>query len=236
MSLYDLLALAGILGMIYGIQIIMRIGRPMDNDILERKWLYTLAIVGIIICVVSGIQDSKVFTQFNKSIFARSAGTYCYTVKLTDNKDRSYYLPAEVEITDNDITDADSNYTVRSYRVVSAYFDNGSSVFFGDNDMYFEKESIKNGDKEYATVDKKDWTVELLDKPNYTDRIHETSIKPTVWSIPYAVFIIWGIICFFMLIFYILEQSVMGKYYTWERKEVKKNATEEREHDTSIQI
>jgi len=125
---------------------------------------------------------------------AKPSGTYCYYVYATNEKDKTYTLPANIEkINDN------------TYLVHNVYFKNGGYLYFEDCDYF------KYDDTEYV-IDQNGngWNIELTSYKTSNRKVKET----TDFKIPYilyaslSVFIINALLHLYHLIKYYKTNTI----------------------------
>ncbi len=118
-----------------------------------------VCIVSIIMCLMVFFGSRQIVIGLGcDDIQVMTEGTYCYYVYATNEKDKTYTLPANIEkVNDNE------------YLVHNVYFKNGGFLYFEDCD-YFDY-----GDKEYS-IDQNGngWYIELTPRKAYHERVEET--------------------------------------------------------------
>lgn len=224
MSFVNALACIGIPFAVYGILLVDLIGYPESYYDRRKTLLYIAGAITTACMVISLIPYCKVTAQYMDTIYARSEGTYCYIASVTNEKGVSYRLPAEVDV--------EGRY---DYNVPKVYFPNGSNLDFRNDIPNFDREDMHNHVSAYAEDYNtgKRWKIELLDVKGYSDYINDSDKSPTALSYLLFAVMLWFAFCSAAYIIYPLSQRNTAQF-TWERKEVKKNATEEGKHNTSI--
>ena len=92
-------------------------------------------------------------------------GTYCFYVEATNEKGKTYVLPAEIDVV---IEYADQ--VSKDYYVKSVYFSNGGYLDTCDMDP------LQIGDHSWhETYDGDEWKIRLLNKHAYTPEVEETN-------------------------------------------------------------
>lgn len=151
----------------------------LATDILQVHLSFKTA--KIIVTIIDLILAATVLigsSQFwilcgSQDIRVMPSGTYCYYVYATNEKDKTYTLPAEVEKINND-----------TYLVYNVYFKNGGYLYFDDCD-YFDY-----GDSEYV-IDQNGngWHIKLTNNKTTHTKVYE-SYKPSNILLTFAAFII----------------------------------------------
>lgn len=120
----------------------------------------------ILICLLSTLiilfSNNYFITLINdKDIRTLPSGTYCYYVYATNQKDKTYTLPANIEKINN-------NY----YVVYNVYFKNGGYLYFEDceNFKYGEKERVSDQTGNF-------WDIELTNRKTFHEKVKETNPK-----------------------------------------------------------
>ncbi len=118
-----------------------------------------VSIVSIIMCLMVFFGSRQIVIKLGcDDIQVMPKGTYCYYVYATNEKDKTYTLPANIEKVNDD-----------EYLVHNVYFKNGGFLYFEDCD-YFDY-----GDKEY-TIDQNGngWYIELTPHKTFHEKVKET--------------------------------------------------------------
>ncbi len=135
------------------------IGMPFDTT---KAKSICITIVSIIMCLMVFFGSRQIVIGLGcDNIQVMPEGTYCYYVYATNEKDKTYTLPANIEKVNNN-----------TYLVHNVYFENGGYLYFEDCD-YFDY-----GDKEYS-IDQNGngWYIELTNHKTHHEKVTET--KPS---------------------------------------------------------
>lgn len=113
-------------------------------------------------------------------------GTYCYYVYATNEKGKTYTLPARINKIDR-----------LQYYVENVYFKNGGYLYFPNGDFFEYDDTFNNYDQS-----DKEWEIELTNNKTFHEKVEETEpFKPTAVILPFVeIIIIW-----FSTILYILK-------------------------------
>lgn len=90
-------------------------------------------------------------------------GTYCYYVKATNEKGKTYTLPANIQKMEG------------YYSVYNVYFDNGGYLYFGDTCIDIEYEDTAD----CVDQDEREWEIELTNWKTSHPMVDETKPYPT---------------------------------------------------------
>ena len=98
-------------------------------------------------------------------------GTYCFYVEATNEKGKTYVLPAKVEAVNETIdVSPERTKTYRIYYVRTVYFSNGGYL------NTYDMDSLDIGDHSWhETYDGDEWKIRLLNKHAYSPEIEETN-------------------------------------------------------------
>ena len=126
-------------------------------------------IILCLLCIFILLFSSKNFTILLgcDDIRIMPNGTYCYYVLATNEKEKTYTLPANIEkIGRND------------YYVYNVYFDNGGYLYFANDDYFSFGERITHTDQ-----DNRDWNIELTPYKTTHPEVEETEPIDIGWII-----------------------------------------------------
>lgn len=104
-------------------------------------------------------------------------GTYCYYVYATNEKDKTYTLPANITKIDR-----------LQYYIENVYFKNGGYLYFSDGDYFKYNDTFEEYDQ-----NNRRWKIELTNYKTSHEKVDETKpFKPTSIIISFVeVFVIW---------------------------------------------
>lgn len=118
-----------------------------------------VAIVSIIMCLMVFFGSQQIVIGLGcQDIRVMPEGTYCYYVEATNERNKTYALPARIKKID-EIT----------YGVSNVYFENGGFLYFSDFD-YVEY------DDEFYSWDQRDneWHIQFTPNKAYHEKVTET--------------------------------------------------------------
>lgn len=131
---------------------------------VAKKTVAILLHIFMIIALLLGSNFIAVNILSCDDIRAMPDGTYCYYVEATNEKGKTYTLPANIQKTDE------------YYQVYNVYFNNGGYLYFGGSCSDFEY------DESSYCYDQSDrqWEIELTNIKTYHKAVKETSVD---WSL-----------------------------------------------------
>ena len=141
-----------------------------SDVLLERLSRDTRKIVAIlfhllmIVILIFGSNYFIVHICRSTDIRCMPEGTYCYYVKATNEKDKTYTLPAKIK-----------KYNLSEYYVENVYFDNGGYLYFDGGDAFEFDESQREYDQ-----NSHQWEIELTNYKTTHKKVTETQSK---WSL-----------------------------------------------------
>jgi len=141
-------------------------GKRIDNPSMQDANTIFIVISLVILIIIIGY-NSATIRHFSPSLFARSQGSYCYTVMATNENNKTYTLPAEIGVT---------SFLPHEYSIDRVFFPNGGYLSFS-----YPSTITKRYRQIYAT-DQHDntWTLKFIDKPNNTTQFVESSHSPSL--------------------------------------------------------
>lgn len=133
--------------------------RDSFSPFKEKK---TAAIsVCVLSCFVILFSNSHFVTMLgSRDIRTMPEGTYCYYVKATNEKGKTYTLPAKIE-------KINSTY----YGIYNVYFKNGGYLYFEDSEYIKYSETLSTHDQSG-----KDWDIKLTTYKCSHEKVEETDI------------------------------------------------------------
>lgn len=158
---------------------------------LKAKTLCT-SLVSLLISFVILFSTSQFIIMLGcKDIRVMPEGTYCYYVYATNEKGKTYTLPAKIikryeEYVEEDIDGNSHTRTSEVFYVENVYFKNGGYLYFETGD-YFEYEEKCN----YDDQNNREWEIELTNIKTFHEKVIETEpFKPWKLIIPFAEIVI----------------------------------------------
>ena len=119
-----------------------------------------VSMVSIIMCSIIFLGSNQILIGLGcEDIQVMPPGNYCYYVYATNEKDKTYTLPANIEKVNND-----------TYLVHNIYFKNGGYLYFGDAADYFDY-----GEKErHIDQNENFWDIKLTSYKTHHEKVSET--------------------------------------------------------------
>lgn len=129
----------------------------------SKKILAIIIHLFLIFTLLFGSNYFVIKTFDSEDIRLMPDGTYCYYVKATNEKGKTYTLPANISKTED------------SYYVYNVYFDNGGYLYFhtGENFEFYET-------PEFEDQDEREWEIELTNWKTHHRKVNETEVSPSV--------------------------------------------------------
>ena len=119
----------------------------------------TTVLICVLSCFVILFSNAQFVTMLgSRDIRTMPEGTYCYYVKTTNEKGKTYTLPAKIQKINGTYYDIDN-----------VYFKNGGYLYFEDSEYIEYSETLSTYDQ-----NGKDWDIKLTNHKCSHDKVEET--------------------------------------------------------------
>ncbi len=141
------------------------------------------SIIGLFICFLILFSSNQLVISLGcNDIRVMPEGTYCYYVKATNEKGKTYTLPAKIEkISDTYEYEEGKTKTKTIYYINNVYFKNGGYLYF--EDCYTDYDTAET----FSDQRDREWKIKITPYKTYNEKVLETNpSKPSKLILPFV--------------------------------------------------